>query len=450
MFENLSGRFQQLFRRLRGHGVLTEKLLREASDELRRTLLEADVHHRVVEHFVQRVTKSSVGIELLKQVAPADQYLRIVHEALTEILGSTTSTLNFGGKQPVVIMGVGLQGSGKTTSMAKLAYWCTQQGRRPLLIPADLSRPAAVEQLCALGTAWHLAVTQSAETSPLRVVEAGLDQARRDLFDTVLIDTAGRLHIDDALMQELAMLRDRAQPAHTVLVVDAMAGQQGLSTAQGFHATTPLTGVIVSKADGDARGGVALSCRAVLGVPILFTGVGEKVDAFEPFHPERMASRILDLGDLATLVEKVQAVTNHETTLERVKKLANGRFTLEDFREQLQEMGQMGKLEGLLKMLPGAGRMLSQINMDQVQKDVKKKGAIINSMTLQERADIRVLNGSRRKLVAAGSGTTVTEVNRLIKEFEMMQKMVKKGRNNVPRFLGSDVPGFLKNKNFGT
>ncbi len=440
MFEGLSHRFQNLFRRLRGHGVFTEKLLAEANEELRQTLLEADVHHAVVESFLQRVTEASIGVQVLKNVAPADQYLRIVHETLTDTLGSTNAKPNFGGKQPVVMMGVGLQGSGKTTSLAKLAYWCKAQGRRPLLIPADLSRPAAIEQLQALGREWDVAVTAATERSATAVVQAGLDQARRELFDTVLIDTAGRLHIDDALMAELVAIRDLACPSEILLVADAMAGQQGLITAQGFHAKTPLTGVLLSKTDGDARGGVALSCRAVLGVPIYFSGIGEKVDAFEPFHPERMASRILDLGDLATLVEKVQAVTDHETTLERVKKLANGRFTLEDFREQLQEMGKLGKLEGLLKMLPGAGRMLPQIDMEKIQADLKKKSAIINSMTLQERADIRVLNGSRRKRIASGSGTTVTEVNRLIKEFEIMQKMVKKGSGWGKGRMGQNLP----------
>ncbi len=427
MFEGLTGRFQKLFQRLRGHGVFTDALLREANAELRQTLLEADVHHAVVDSLLARVAEATVGIELLKNVAPADQYLKIVHEALTEVLGGTTTKLNFGGRQPVVMMIVGVQGGGKTTSIAKLALWCQQHGRRPLLVPADRARPAAVEQLHALGREWNLAVTTSTDPSPLRVVEAALDQARAELFDTVLIDTAGRLHIDDALMTELVAIRDLAQPAQTLLVVDAMAGQQGLITAQGFHAKTPLTGVIMSKADGDARGGVALSCRAVLGVPIFFAGIGEKVDAFEPFHPERIASRILDLGDLATLVEKVQATATHEPTLERVKKLAQGRFTLEDFREQLREVGKMGQLEGLLKMLPGAGRILPKIDMAQVQADLKKKQAVIDSMTLQERANIRILNGNRRKRIAAGSGTTVTDVNRLIKEFEMMQKMVKKG-----------------------
>lgn len=432
MFEGLSGRLQGLIRRLQGHGVFTAQLLAEANDELRQTLLAADVHHQVVARFLAEVGAATVGFALLKNVSPADQYVRIVHAALTEVLGKDSTALDFGGKSPVVIMGVGLQGGGKTTSLVKLAYWCQQQGRRPLLVPADLSRPAAVEQLRMLGHEWDLAVTQGEATTPQHAVEMGFAQARREPFDTVLIDTAGRLHIDDALMGALVAIRAAAQPAHTLLVVDAMAGQQGLIAARGFHAQTSLTGVIVSKADGDARGGVALSCRAILEVPILFTGIGEKVDAFEAFHPARMASRILDLGDLATLVEKVQAVTDAETTLERVKKLSHGRFTLEDFRQQLQEMGKLGKMEGLLKMLPGAGRLLPQIDLSQVQRDVKTKEVIINSMTLQERADIRVLNGSRRKRIAAGSGTTVTDVNRLIKEFEMMQKMMKKGAGAWP------------------
>jgi signal recognition particle subunit SRP54 len=271
---------------------------------------------------------------------------------------------------------------------------------------------------------------------PLSVVERALDRARRELFDTVIIDTAGRLQIDTDLMAELGTIAKATKPVATILIIDAMAGQEGLGVAQGFHARTPLTGVIVTKADGDARGGVMLSCRTVLDLPIHFLGMGERPDALEPFHPDRVASRILDLGDLASLAEQVAAATDDETQVERVKRLAQGRLTLEDFRSQLKEMGKLGSMEGLLKMLPGAGRLMPKIDMGRISSDLQRKEAIIDSMTLQERAQFRLLNGSRRQRIARGSGTTVTDVNRLIKEFEMMQKMIKRGGKGRKRGAG--------------
>ncbi len=428
MFQHLTDRMQSLFRRLRGHGVLTEKHLREVSAELREALLAADVHHTVVDQFVAQVDAAALGQEVVKSLSPADLYLKIVFEALTTALGGATEKLTFGSKPPVVIMLVGLQGSGKTTTAAKLAQWCQAQGRRPLLVPLDLARPAAIAQLQTLGAAANLPVYPSVVADGhTKILSGAFDQARTQLFDTIILDTAGRLHIDDALMQELGAIRARAQPAHTLLVVDAMAGQQGLVAAQGFHAPTPLTGVIMSKADGDARGGVALSTRAVLGVPIFFTGQGEKIEALELFYPDRMASRILDMGDLQGLAEKVETITDRATAESRVRKLASGRFTMEDYREQLKDIAKVGQWEGMLKMIPGMGRVLPQINMDAMKGELTKKEAIINSMTFAERSDVRLLNGSRRKRIAAGSGTSVTEVNRLIKEFELLSKMMKKG-----------------------
>lgn len=447
MFASLSERFSGVIRRLRGHGVLTEKHLEAANAEIRNALLEADVHHSAVDTFLERVQIEALGQEIIKSLKPTDLYLKIVHDALIDTLGGTGTEFDWGGRVPAIVMLVGLQGSGKTTTAAKLGHWFRQQGKRVLLVPVDLARPAAVAQLQALGREWDLPVFDSASaTSPVAVAEAALAQARQSLADVVIIDTAGRLHIDTALMQELSDLKKTAQPSHTLLVVDAMAGQQGLIAAQGFHQTTPLSGVILTKADGDARGGVALSCRAALHTPILFVGIGEKVDALEAFHPDRLASRILGMGDLATLSEKVEAVMSRETAAERVQKLAQGAFTLEDYRSQLQDVTKMGSMEGLLKMIPGAGQMLGKVNFEQIQQDLARKEAMINSMTFQERGNTRLLNGSRRKRIASGSGTTVTDVNRLIKEFEIMQKMMKKGarRKGVPpqllQMLGR--PGF--------
>lgn len=424
-----------MLRRLRGHGVLTEKHLTAASEEIRTALLEADVHHQAAATFLERVQTEALGQEIIKSLKPAELYLKIVYDALIDTLGGTNPAFDWGGRVPVIVMLVGLQGSGKTTTAAKLAHWFRQQGKRPLLVPVDLARPAAVAQLQTLGWEWDLPVFDSTSApSPVAAAQAALAQARQSLADVVILDTAGRLHIDTALMQELSDLHAATQPTHSLLVVDAMAGQHGLVAAQGFHQTTPLSGVIMTKTDGDARGGVALSCRSVLATPILFLGVGEKVDALEPFHPERLASRILGMGDLATLSEKVEAVMSRETAAERVGKLAKGEFTLEDYRSQLQDVTKLGSMEGLLKMIPGAGQMLGQVNFAQIQADLARKEAIINSMTFQERGNTRLLNGSRRKRIASGSGTTVTDVNRLIKEFEIMQKMMKKGgrRKGVP------------------
>lgn len=427
MFDNLSDRFQGLFKRLRGQGVLKEQHLQEAHAELKKALFEADVHQDVVEKFVAEVDAAVIGKEIIKSLKPAEQYLAAVHDQLVSTFGSQNK-LTFGGRSPHVVLCVGLQGSGKTTSAAKLAYWCKSEGRTALLVPADLQRPAAIEQLKSLGREWDLKVFDTqAGSKPTDVVRAALNQAREQMTDVVIIDTAGRLHIDQELMSELASVRKIAEPEHTLLVVDAMAGQQGLEVAKGFNQTTPLTSVIISKADGDARGGVALSCRAVLNIPITFVGMGEKVDALEVFYPERMASRILDMGDLAGLVEKVQSATDTQAAAEMVKKLGHGKFTLEDFRQQMKEISKVGQMEGILKMLPGARQMMAELDMGKIEKDLSKKEAIINSMTYQERANSKMLNGSRRKRIASGSGSTVTDVNRLVKEFETFAKMMKKG-----------------------
>ncbi|MBI4237345.1 MAG: signal recognition particle protein [Deltaproteobacteria bacterium] len=435
MFEKLTDRVHGLFRRLRGHGTLTERDLHDAAEEVRQALLEADVHHTVVDQVLIKVQSSAVGQEVIKSLTPADQYLRVLYETVVEILGGETKPFSYGSTLPAVILCVGLQGSGKTTTAAKLALAAKQQGRRPLLVPADLQRPAAVAQLLTVAREWDLPTFDSTTLrAPLDVVEAALEQARTALHDTVIIDTAGRLHIDAPLMDELRAIYQRVTPTQTLLVVDAMAGQQGLVAAQGFHAVTPLTGVIVSKADGDARGGVVLSCAAVCQVPIYFVGTGEKIDALEPFYPDRMASRIVGMGDLATLAERVATITDQATTLERVRKLANGAFTLEDYRAQLREMCKVEQWGELMQLVPGMARMTGQLDFDKVRSDVRNKEAIINSMTLSERGDVRLLNGSRRKRIAQGSGTSVTEVNRLIKEFEILQKMMKKGgrKRGVP------------------
>lgn len=438
MFPNLTERFQTVFRNLRGRGVIAATHLAEANAGLRAALLAADVHHDVVAKFLVAVEAAAIGREVTQGLQPVEQYLRIVHEELTRVLGGAARSLTLSGKPPVVILCVGLQGSGKTTTVAKLGAWWKRQGRRPLCIAADLARPAAVGQLQTLaGEAGIRVALPVPGRSVVAVVEDGLAAARAQMCDIVLIDTAGRLHIDAALMQELAAVARVARPVQTLLAVDAMAGQEGLAAARGFHEVVPLSGMLLTKADGDARGGVALSCVAVIGAPIFFVGTGERLDALEPFHPDRMAARILDLGDLATLAEQVGAAVDQGQAARRMQTLAKGKWTLEDYRDQLKESTKLGQWEKMLGMLPGAHQLMQQVDMERVKLEVRRKLAVIDSMTPKERCNIKLLNGSRRRRIAAGSGTTVPDVNRLVKEFETLQIMMKRGNPAARRDYGS-------------
>lgn len=436
MFTHLTERFQAVFRNLRGRGVIHATHFAEANVALRSALLAADVHHAVVETFLAAVEAAAIGQAVTEGLRPVDHYIRIVRDELTKTLGATARPLNLSGKPPVVILCMGLQGSGKTTTVAKLGAWWKRQGRRPLCIAADLARPAAVEQLQTLagGAGIRVALPAPGRTVAA-VVEDGLAAARAQMCDIVLIDTAGRLHIDASLMQELRQVARVARPAHALLVVDAMAGQEGLAAARGFHEAVPLSGMILTKADGDARGGVALSCVSVIGAPIHFLGTGERLDALEPFHPDRMAARILDLGDLAALAEQVGAVVDQEQAARRMQALAKGQWTLEDYRDQLRESTRLGQWEKMLGMLPGAHTLVQRVDMERVKREVRRKLAMIDSMTPKERCHIKLLNGSRRRRIAAGSGTTVTEVNRLVKEFEMLRIMMKRGTSR-----GKEMP----------
>lgn len=426
MLSSLSERLQETFRRLRGRGKLTETEVNEALRSLRLALLEADVNFRVVKSFVDRVKERAVGQEVLSSLTPAQQVVKIVHEELTRLMGGASSQLQTASEPPTIILLCGLQGSGKTTSTAKLAGVLLRNGRRPLLIGADTQRPAAVEQLKVLGNELEVPVYGGAAGSdPVAVVQAGLREALRLGRDTVIIDTAGRLHIDDDLMEELRQIHDLAQPHEVLLVVDAMTGQDAVNVAERFKEALPLTGIILTKLDGDARGGAALSLREVTGCPIKFSGMGEKITDLEPFHPERIASRILGMGDVLTLIEKAQQNVNEEQARRLEQRMAEDKFDLEDFLDQLRQVRRMGPLDQLLGMIPGfsGARQLQGLQVD--EGALARIEAIIQSMTVAERQQPQIINGSRRRRIARGSGTSVQDVNRLLKQFTETKRMIK-------------------------
>jgi signal recognition particle subunit SRP54 len=435
MFDNLRERILAPIRNFGKGGRITEESLAEAMKEIRRALLEADVHFKVVKEFLEQVQKEAVGQELLKNVNAGQQFVKIVYDALVKFLGgaekangggSETKVFELRAAPPVPILLVGLQGSGKTTTAAKLGlYYKKKEKKQVILVPCDPRRPAAKEQLRILAKQADLGFYDSDLSKPLKqIVADAMAEARKRVADVVIVDTAGRLAIDEELMQEVAEVRAALDPYATIFVADSMTGQDAVNVAQAFHAKTQLSGVILTKLDGDARGGAALSIKFLTGLPILFMGLGEGVSALEPFHPDRLASRILDMGDVLTLVEKAQEAISEDEARDSVGKMAKGQFSLEDFLGQMRMMKKLGSMEGIMKMLPGGNQLMSQMQGVDAEGEMKKTEAIILSMTKQERRNHRVLNGQRRLRIAKGSGTQVSDVNRLVSKFEDAQKMM--------------------------
>ncbi|UYZ15140.1 signal recognition particle protein [Brevibacillus sp. WF146] len=423
-FENLTSRLQNAFDKLRGRGKIDETVVNEAMREVRLALLEADVNFKVVKDFITRVKERAVGQEVLKSLTPGQMVIKIVNEELIELMGGHVAQLAVANRPPTVVMMTGLQGAGKTTTTGKLAKYLQKQNRKPLLVAADIYRPAAIKQLQVLGEQLNVPVfSLGDQVSPVEIARQAIEHAKENHLDYVLIDTAGRLHIDEALMEELKQVRDVAKPDEILLVVDAMTGQDAVNVAESFNSQLELTGVVLTKLDGDTRGGAALSVKAVTGKPIKFAAMGEKLDALEPFHPDRMASRILGMGDVLSLIEKAQAAVDEEKAREMEKQMRQGEFTFDMFLESMQQLRNLGPFEDILGMLPGMNKMKGQLKVD--EKQIARVEAIVKSMTKAERANPELLNASRRKRIAAGSGTSIQEVNRFIKQFEEMKKMMK-------------------------
>ena len=426
MFEQLSDKLTVTFERLRGRPRVTEADLEEALRDVRVALLEADVNLKVVRQLIATVRERALGEKVLESITGAQQVVKIVHDALVEMLGGEAAPIARAERPPTVILLVGLQGSGKTTSAAKLASVLRKQGRRPMLVAADVYRPAAIDQLRALGKQLGITVTAVDAGRVAEGVAAAIAAAPAEQKDTVIVDTAGRLHIDDAMMKEVESIVAAAHPHETLLVVDAMTGQDAVEAATAFKARLPITGLVLTKVDSDARGGASLSIRAATGIPVKLLGVGEKLDALETFHPDRLAQRILGMGDVLTLVERAQDAVDQKTAEEQARKLMEARFTFEDFYTTLQQVKKMGPIGDLMKMIPGMGGLAKQLpDGPQAERDMKRIESIISSMTRAERADPGLINGSRRRRIAAGSGTTVSEVNQLLKQFAEMQKVMK-------------------------
>ena len=425
MFDSLSDRLRKTLGNLTGRGRISEADVDAAMREIRLSLLEADVNFKVVKDFVARVRERAVGSEVLESITAGQQIVKIVNDELVGLLSAGDRVFHLTGNPAVVAM-VGLQGSGKTTSTAKLARHVIKQGRRPLLVAADPYRPAAADQLETLGRQLDVPVFRApAGTKVIDIAKGGVEAAKRQVRDVVILDTAGRLTVDQALMAEIAAVNEAVKPVETLLVVDAMTGQEAVAVAQAFVAAVPVTGLILTKIDGDARGGAALSISAVTGVPVKFMGTGEKTDALEVFHPDRLAGRILGMGDVLTLVERAQEVVDQKQAAQMEEKLRKASFTLEDFLDQLQQVQKMGPLGQIMGMIPGMGGMANEAQAAVDRGDLKRIEAIIRSMTPAERRDPHLLNGSRRRRIAAGSGTTLTDVNRLVKQFTEMQKLMK-------------------------
>jgi signal recognition particle subunit SRP54 len=436
MFENLSEKLSLTLKKLRGHGRLSEKNIQDALQEVRLALLEADVHYRVVKKFIEDIRQQAMGQEVLESLTPGQQVVKIVHEELSRLMGGARQELNLIGRPPFSIMLVGLQGSGKTTTAGKLALHLRKHGRNPFLVPADIYRPAAVDQLRKLGSQIAIPTFETdRKLKPEEICQEALSKAGAAGADVLVMDTAGRLHIDDELMAELVRIKDRVHPTEILLVADAMTGQDAVNVAKIFNDLLDITGVILTKMEGDARGGAALSLKSVTNKPIKFIGVGEKLDALEPFYPDRMASRIMGMGDVMSLIERAQAEYDEKEALKLAKKLKKREFDLEDFQSQLKQMKKMGSLEQILSMLPGLGQLKQLKNLKPDEKEVIRIDAIINSMTWEERRNYKIINGSRRKRIASGSGTSVQDVNRLLKSFtqtkKMMENMTGKGLSNL-------------------
>lgn len=426
MFDNLSDKFQKIFKQLKGQGKLTEQNIQEALREVRMALLEADVHYKVAKDFVAGIAARAVGQEVMQSLTPGQQVIKIVHEALTDLMGAQAVPLNLIGSPPISIMMVGLQGSGKTTTTAKLARKLAGDRRRPCLVPADIYRPAAIDQLKTLAGQLNLPVYPSTVNQrPEDIVKEALPFAREHQCDTLLIDTAGRLHIDSELMAELGRLKQTLTPSEILLVADSMTGQDAVQAASAFHEALTLTGVVLTKLDGDARGGAALSIRSVTGCPIKLIGIGEKLDALEVFHPDRMSSRILGMGDVLSIIEKAQEAFDEKEAVELARKFREDTFSLEDFRDQLRQVKKLGSIQQILGMLPGMGMLKDLKKMQVDEREFVRMEAIINSMTRPERRNVDIINGSRRRRIANGSGTTVADVNRLLKSYEEARRMMR-------------------------
>ena len=442
MFENLTDKLQAVFRRLGKRGILREGDVDEVLREIRLALLEADVHYKVVKDFTNRVREQAVGVEITKSLSPAQQVVKIVHQALVETLGEP-GRLELKGPAPYVIMLVGLQGSGKTTTVAKLARHLKQSGHLPLMVAGDTYRPAAITQLEVLGRQLELPVhSEEQHVPPPKICANGVREARRRGCDVIILDTAGRLQIDQEMMAELEAVKRATNPIETLLVADAMTGQEAVNVAGGFHQRIGLTGLILTKVDGDARGGAAISMRAVTSVPIKFLGTGEKADALESFHPDRLASRILGMGDVLTLIERAETAFDKEQLERMERKVREASFDLEDFLEQFQQIRKMGSMSQILDMMPGMGQLAQDLSPEDTDRQFKRIEAIIFSMTPEERRNPRIINSSRKKRIARGSGTTVQEINALLKQFRQMQQMMKqlskgqKGMRGLMRMFG--------------
>ncbi len=444
MFENLSEKFQGVLKKMRGHGRISEGNIEEALREVRLALLEADVNYKVVKEFTAAVKERALGAEVLSSLSPDQHFIKIVHDELAKMMGGEGQDLDLARRPPVPVMLVGLHGSGKTTSCGKLALHLQKRKRRPFLVPADVYRPAAIEQLKVLGARIGVPVFDSDPSAdPVEICRQAVRQADLSGLDTVLLDTAGRLHVDEELMEELRRIREAVEPGEILLVADAMTGQDAVNVARAFHEKVGLTGVLLTKMDGDARGGAALSIRAVTGAPVKFVGVGEKHDALEAFYPDRMASRILGMGDILTLAEKAQETVDTKKAEELERKIRRSEFTLEDFRDQLISLRKMGSIEDLLGMIPGMGGKMKELKAAAPdEKELARVVAIIDSMTREERGNAKILNGSRRKRIAEGSGTTVQDVNRLLKNFQQAEGMLRRFSKGAGKKRGRGMPFF--------
>lgn len=433
IFENLADRLQETFKKLRGHGKLTADDVNATMREIRIALLEADVNFKVVKDFIKKIKERAVGQEVLESLTPAQAVIKIVNEELTALMGQTQSHINISPKAPTIIMMIGLQGAGKTTSAGKLGLMFKKQGKHPLMVAADIYRPAAIKQLQVLGNQIDIPVFAKEDCKDaVLIANEAIEHAQSHANDIVIIDTAGRLHIDENLMQELKSIKSNVKPHEILLVVDAMTGQDAVNVAESFNNDLGLDGVILTKMDGDARGGAALSVKAVTGCPIKFVGAGEKLEALEPFYPDRMASRILGMGDVLTLIEKAQTAFDAEEAKKMEKAFRKNEFTLDDFLSQLNQVRKLGSFENILGMIPGMGglkKKLGDVDVDMNGKEIKHIEAIIRAMTPEEKRNTKIINGSRRKRIAMGSGTKVQEVNKLLKQFDEMKKMMKKMSN---------------------
>ena len=438
MFDNLTDRLEGVFKKLRGTGKLTEENIKESMREVRMALLEADVNFQVVKDFIAKVSEKAVGLEVTKTLSPGQQVIKIVHEELVELLGGTTEQIRLDGRQPVTIMMAGLQGSGKTTTSGKLARMLKAKGRKPYLVPADIYRPAAIDQLQVLGEKLEIPVHPSTtDLQPVEICRQAMTAAEENGYDTLIFDTAGRLHVDEDLMGELKEIQKAIPLSEVLFVADAMTGQDAVTVADKFNEDLEISGVVLTKMEGDARGGAALSIKNVTGKPIKFVGVGEGLDALEIFHPDRIASRILGMGDVLTLIEKAEAVVDKKKADKLAKKLRQSTFTLEDFLDQIQQIKKMGSLDQIMGMIPGINKLKQLKDAPKPdEKELAKTEAIIRSMTRKERKSYKIINASRRQRIAAGSGTTVTEVNRVIKSYSAMLKMMKKMRGKPGLITG--------------